>query len=194
MKNVIGFIVVCLVGRGVAQSVCDPVVSAIPSCAVSSPPSYKSNLHQTNTSQSSCIVSAADAVGCQKTDLACACSSSANSAIVNSAIGCVIQACGTQTAIRVSLSALDVCSCASAHPVAAVTTATIKTTTTVPAGAIHTVSPGSSSPRTVAASKTGSSNSTNTGVPFMGGVDGVQVWVKTEVMVVFIVGAVNAWL
>ncbi|KAH7064384.1 hypothetical protein BKA63DRAFT_496723 [Paraphoma chrysanthemicola] len=74
-----------------AQSACDPVASAIPSCGVP------------------CIQSAAVAIGCDANSYACRCSSA--SAIQASAINCVLGNCGLATALQVQASASAVCGC-----------------------------------------------------------------------------------
>ncbi|CAG8981502.1 hypothetical protein HYALB_00003074 [Hymenoscyphus albidus] len=179
MKNAIGLIILRIVGSAVAQDVCESKVSKFPECA------------------SSCILSAGSAVGCQRSDLGCQCSSSANSAMVNSAIGCVLEACGTQTAIQVSLTALDVCSCVSAHPTGAATAPTVGATTTEPVRPTQTPLPSSARQTANPAAQTGRSGINTTGPPvpgLSGSVDDVQVWIKTEVLVAIFVGAANVWL
>ncbi|GAB1317033.1 hypothetical protein MFIFM68171_07243 [Madurella fahalii] len=75
---------------------CGAQISAVPSCGVS------------------CIASAAGAVGCGDTDYACRCSSSA--AIQQSAIGCVLGACGLEQGLAVADAVGAVCACVSASP------------------------------------------------------------------------------
>ncbi|KAJ4992830.1 hypothetical protein SVAN01_01534 [Stagonosporopsis vannaccii] len=74
-----------------AQTACDPVASAIPTCGVP------------------CISSAASAAGCGSGDYRCRCSSS--SVIQASAQGCVISNCGIATALQVQASGQAVCAC-----------------------------------------------------------------------------------
>ncbi|KAF1354161.1 hypothetical protein EJ07DRAFT_158774 [Lizonia empirigonia] len=74
-----------------AQTACDSVASAIPTCGIP------------------CISSAASVVGCGTGDYRCRCSSS--SAIQASAQGCVISNCGIATALQVQASGQAVCSC-----------------------------------------------------------------------------------
>ncbi|EUC26771.1 hypothetical protein COCCADRAFT_113436 [Bipolaris zeicola 26-R-13] len=74
-----------------AQTRCDPVASAIPTCGVP------------------CIQSAASSVGCGGTDYSCRCTNSA--AIQNGALGCVVGNCGIATALQVQASASAVCAC-----------------------------------------------------------------------------------
>ncbi|KAL6711697.1 hypothetical protein ACN47E_004631 [Coniothyrium glycines] len=83
-----------------AQTACDPVASAVPTCGVP------------------CIQSAASAVGCTGTDYACRCNNA--DAVQSSALGCVVGACGIATALQVQASASAVCACvATAVPAAA---------------------------------------------------------------------------
>ncbi|KAF2244926.1 hypothetical protein BU26DRAFT_89340 [Trematosphaeria pertusa] len=74
-----------------AQTACDSVASAIPTCG------------------QSCLLSAGSAIGCGTGDYGCQCTSS--SALQNSALGCVVGACGIATALQVQASASAVCAC-----------------------------------------------------------------------------------
>lgn len=74
-----------------AQTACDPVASAIPTCGVP------------------CISSAAVAAGCGSNDYRCRCSSS--SVIQASALNCVVGNCGIATALQVQAGAASVCAC-----------------------------------------------------------------------------------
>ncbi|OSS50893.1 hypothetical protein B5807_04569 [Epicoccum nigrum] len=74
-----------------AQTACDPVASAIPTCGVP------------------CISSAAVAAGCGSNDYRCRCSSS--SVIQASALNCVVGNCGIATALEVQAGAASVCAC-----------------------------------------------------------------------------------
>ncbi|KAF2195539.1 hypothetical protein K469DRAFT_14501 [Zopfia rhizophila CBS 207.26] len=74
-----------------AQTACDSVASAIPTCG------------------QSCLLSAGSAIGCGTGDYSCQCASS--SALQASAQNCVISACGVQTALSVQASASAVCAC-----------------------------------------------------------------------------------
>ncbi|KAF2821637.1 hypothetical protein CC86DRAFT_386036 [Ophiobolus disseminans] len=74
-----------------AQTACDPVASAIPTCGVP------------------CISSAAAGVGCTNADYGCRCTNAA--AIQNAALGCVVGNCGIATALQVQASASAVCAC-----------------------------------------------------------------------------------
>ncbi|KAK4152190.1 hypothetical protein C8A00DRAFT_44734 [Chaetomidium leptoderma] len=78
---------------------CAPSITAIPTCATS------------------CIVSAASAVGCGGSDFDCRCSSSA--AIQASAVGCVVGACGIDEALKVVDAVGTLCSCVTASPTTA---------------------------------------------------------------------------
>ncbi|EAQ92056.1 predicted protein [Chaetomium globosum CBS 148.51] len=72
-------------------SPCAPLITAIPACATS------------------CIVSAASAVGCGDDNFACRCSSS--DAIQQTAIGCVLGACALDEALRVVDAVGELCAC-----------------------------------------------------------------------------------
>ncbi|RMZ72364.1 CFEM domain-containing [Pyrenophora seminiperda CCB06] len=74
-----------------AQTRCDPVASAIPTCGLP------------------CIASAASSVGCGGVDYACRCSNA--EAIHNGAMNCVIGNCGIEWALQVQSSASAVCAC-----------------------------------------------------------------------------------
>ncbi|KAK3291063.1 uncharacterized protein B0H64DRAFT_51298 [Chaetomium fimeti] len=77
---------------------CAPSISAVPACATS------------------CIVSAASAVGCSdNNDYPCRCASSA--AIQQSAVGCVLGACALDEALRVVDAVGALCACVTASPV-----------------------------------------------------------------------------
>lgn len=80
-----------LVSSVSAQTRCDPVASAIPTCGVP------------------CIASAADGAGCGTGDYACRCTNA--DAIQNAALGCVVGNCGIATALQVQASASAVCAC-----------------------------------------------------------------------------------
>ncbi|KAJ4330087.1 hypothetical protein N0V87_010318 [Didymella glomerata] len=87
-----------------AQTACDPVASAIPTCGVP------------------CITSAASAAGCTGGDYRCRCSSS--SVIQASAQNCVISNCGIATALQVQAGAASVCACVATAPAAVAARAT----------------------------------------------------------------------
>jgi hypothetical protein len=114
-----------------AQTSCDPVASAIPTCGVSFPFLLfhaQSYIHlppfsRQDNSQSShliisrqvpCIASAASAAGCGTGDYVCRCSSA--EVIQNSALGCVVGNCGIATALQVQASASAVCACVTGAP------------------------------------------------------------------------------
>jgi hypothetical protein len=113
------------VGQTTTDAACLSAVSAVPACGVSPfstltrPRSSSPYLHPQASSflsifpltisQSSCISSAASVVGCSNADLTCQCSSSASSAIVITALDCVVAACGLETGLAVSASADAVC-------------------------------------------------------------------------------------
>lgn len=59
----------------------------------------------------SCITSAASAVGCSATDYACPCHSS--KAVFSSAEGCVVSACGSETASQLFSAASTLCAACS---------------------------------------------------------------------------------
>src|SRR5436305_4238285 len=84
--------------RATCSGPCDSAVAAVPTCGTS------------------CIASAASAVGCATGDNACPCSSSQNAAIASKAQACVISACGIDSALALQKSAAAVCSCVSANP------------------------------------------------------------------------------
>jgi hypothetical protein len=137
-----------------AQTACDSVASAVPTCGVSSllashrifpfshfKPSlalpnqpfslllllllaHSTNPEPSNPTQVPCISSAAVAVGCDADSYGCRCSSA--DAIQSSAIGCVLGACGLATALEVQASASAVCACvATAVPAANVAVPTV---------------------------------------------------------------------
>ncbi|KXX79897.1 hypothetical protein MMYC01_203772 [Madurella mycetomatis] len=87
---------------------CAAEISAVPECGIS------------------CISSAAGAVGCDASDYDCRCSSSA--AIQQSAIGCVLGACGLEQGLEVADAVQVVCGCVSASPTTACETSTPSTT------------------------------------------------------------------
>ncbi|KAL2217469.1 hypothetical protein M432DRAFT_438768 [Thermoascus aurantiacus ATCC 26904] len=173
MKSTPIFLVFGLAALASAQSQCDPVASAIPSCGTS------------------CITSAASAVGCAYTDYACQCSSSQSAAIQSRALNCVVGACGINTALQVQASAEAVCACvtsvganspsttAIATPTAAPTTdsstsstaspasspsSVLQPTSSVPAGSSSTAVSGSSSTAVAGSSSTAVAGSSSTAV------------------------------
>src|SRR5947207_9167540 len=87
-----------VIKRAICSGPCDSAIAAVPTCGTS------------------CIASAASAVGCTPGDNACPCSSSQNAAIQSIAQNCVISACGINNAIALQASAAAVCSCISANP------------------------------------------------------------------------------
>jgi hypothetical protein len=120
--------------------------------------------------QNSCLLSAGSAVGCAATDFPCQCSQSA--AIQNSALNCVVSACGAASGLQVQSSAQAVCVClATATPPASSTTSSAapgsSTTSSGPASTTrasssssYTTKPGSST-----TSKPGSSTTPATTAP-----------------------------
>ncbi|KAF2029963.1 hypothetical protein EK21DRAFT_66619 [Setomelanomma holmii] len=91
ISSVLASIAVLFAASVTAQTACDPIASAVPTCGVP------------------CISSAAVAVGCDPNSYSCRCSSA--DAIQSSAINCVLGACGLATALQVQASASAVCAC-----------------------------------------------------------------------------------
>lgn len=112
---------------------CAAEISAVPECGIS------------------CISSAAGAVGCDASDYDCRCSSSA--AIQQSAIGCVLDACGLEQGLEVADAVQVVCGCVSASPTTACETSTSSTTVdvTTTSESTSTITPAPSCPHPCAA-------------------------------------------
>src|SRR4051794_34771325 len=87
-----------IIKRVTCSGSCYSAIAAVPTCGTS------------------CIASAASAVGCAPGDNACPCSSTQNAAIASMAQNCVISACGINSALALQSSAAAVCSCISANP------------------------------------------------------------------------------
>ncbi|MCJ1269379.1 hypothetical protein MMC22_009271 [Lobaria immixta] len=111
MKSISILLAIGLIASAQAQEACDAIAAEIPSCA------------------STCIVSAASAVGCAKGDYKCQCGDK-SAAIAESALPCVVEGCGAVTGLAVQSSAGAVCGCAATAAAApASTTAAVETPT-----------------------------------------------------------------
>ncbi|KAF2205235.1 hypothetical protein GQ43DRAFT_51998 [Delitschia confertaspora ATCC 74209] len=89
--NILAAITLGLISTAAAQTQCDSVASAVPSCG------------------QECLLSAGSAIGCSTGDYRCQCSSS--DALVSTALGCVLNACGFESALAVQTSASAICDC-----------------------------------------------------------------------------------
>ncbi|KAF8860041.1 hypothetical protein BDZ45DRAFT_741643 [Acephala macrosclerotiorum] len=123
-----------------AQSVCNSLVSAVPSCGIP------------------CIYSAGSSVGCASTDYSCLCASALQASTIKSdAEKCVIGSCGS-TALDVLTAAQAVCSCVTATPVSATSTAS---TTSASSTQSSTASPASTASVIISTSVPSSSKSSS---------------------------------
>ncbi|KAE9368382.1 hypothetical protein N431DRAFT_346710 [Stipitochalara longipes BDJ] len=146
MKFSTSLVVASLAAWAQAQTACNSLTSAIPTCGVP------------------CISSAASLVGCAITDYACQCSSSQYTAIQSAAQGCVLSSCQASAA-SVLLAANAICSCASSAGSAAASTTSSGAISTSSSGA----APSSTSSEPTAAVTTSGSAPTTTPSPTVSG-------------------------
>ncbi|MCJ1464197.1 hypothetical protein MMC07_002810 [Pseudocyphellaria aurata] len=135
MKSISILLAVGLVASARAQEACDAVAAEIPQCA------------------SSCIVSAASAVGCETGDYKCQCGDK-SAAIAETALPCVVEGCGAVTGLAVQSSAAAVCGCAAtAQSVPASTTAPAPEASST-SEAVESSAPTSATPEATSATPT----------------------------------------
>jgi len=155
-----------------AQTACDSLTSAIPTCGVP------------------CISSAASLVGCALTDYACQCSSSQYAAIQSAAQGCVLSSCSAQAA-SVLIAANAICSCASSAGSGAASTTSSAAAPTSSSAAPSSTSSAATAAATITTTETptisgsgGLPQNTSTGPPpFTGGQGMLMPWVGAEIAV-----------
>ncbi|PMD18394.1 hypothetical protein NA56DRAFT_661335 [Hyaloscypha hepaticicola] len=181
MKFSTSIVVSSLAALAQAQTACNSLTAAIPSCGVP------------------CISSAVSLVGCAITDFACQCSSSQYAAINSAAQGCVLSNCQA-TAVSVLAAANAICTCASSagsagagpttssSPVAtSASAAAPSSTSSAPAIAATTTS---SSTPAISGSGTTPQNTSSGLPPFTGGSEMLMPWVGAEIAVVVFFGGV----